>query len=209
MPIVKFRFIFALFILIPGWALFAAAKPPLDANTPSRAVNRLGVTASLGGPGLVYTVAADYYLTPNFDIEIGGAFMPRSTVSDLGYFFSHAGVKYAFLGHQAGQRWSPYIGAFALLMVFNSEITFYQNNNFFSVVSSKENISAPFFGMYFPAGIELIAFNGFTFAVEVAYVYGPNQSTTVQSKNIPGASSTFTTSSSSNAWGGIRFGYHF
>ncbi len=189
-----------------------ASSKPSEINSPSRSLNRWGVGVSGGGPGLLYSLNGDYYITPNIDIELGGSFIPlysSSGSNNWNFFGAYFGAKYAFLGHQPGQRWSPYLGVMATVWILGGDVAFATGNSIFSSQVSTEKAYAPFFGAYFPLGIELIAFNGFTFAFELAYLYIPSSSVTLNSKTVPGATSTMSISNVSSPYAAIRFGFHF
>lgn len=203
-----------LIILTPtlSSAPVSAPKSP-EANAPSRKLNRFGVGGALGGPGALYSLNLDYYATPNIDIEAGGSYIPfysSSSGNRWDFFSAFIGVKYAFWGNDPGQRWSPYVGAFATVWVIGGDTAYVTSgSNFLSQQITTEKGYAPFWGGYFPLGIELIAFNGFTFAFEIGYRYLPSSSVTLQSSSVPGATSTVTSTNGSGPWAAVKLGYHF
>lgn len=198
-----------LFILLLANGSNAAEQQPQGENRPSRAVNRKGITAELGGVGWLYSLNFDYYITPNINFEFGGSFLTRFPVEEANLFFSHVGGKYALTGHRPGQRWSPYIGAMFTVVVVNTDVTFLTSGTLYSQTLVKERVAVPFFGAYFPLGIELVAFNGFTFAFEFGFVYVPSQKKNLQSSTSPGANAPIELLGISGPWLGIRLGFHF
>ena len=99
---------------------------------------RFGIGIQLGGPTLIASVQADYFLSPTFNIETG-----------MGWVGFYGGFKLFF----RQTAWSPYIGA---------KISLLPELKLFSGEGGWEP------SIYAPFGIQYINREGFTFAFESA-----------------------------------------
>jgi hypothetical protein len=109
-------------------------------DTNLRSQNPFGINVLLGGPTIIISVSADFFVTQNINVEAG-----------VGVFGFFAGGKFHFLGQQESRHWTPYVGAIGTFIpdIFNIE---------------GEGIK----GGYFPIGMHYFNESRFTFAIEVA-----------------------------------------
>lgn len=118
-----------------------------------RSERKFGIGGQLLGPTLLLSANLNYFITHNFNVEIGGGIM--------GYY---GGLKFYFGKADKQHKWTPYFGAHYTSVVF------------LNISSSNENKN----GIYAPVGIQLMTSGGFTFAPEIAYLYlDKNQKTPI------------------------------
>lgn len=117
-------------------------------ETNPRAERKFGFGGQLLGPTLILSANLNYFITHNFNIEIGAG--------AIGYY---GGLKY-YMGKADKQHtWTPYVGA-----NFTS-VTFFKISLKGNSSNDQKN------GLYAPVGIQLMTSKGFTFAPEIAYLY--------------------------------------
>lgn len=122
-------------------------------ETNPRSERKFGFGGQILGPTLLLSVNLNYFITHNFNVEIGGGV--------IGYY---GGLKYYFGKADKPHRWTPYLGAHYTSVVF------------LNMSSSKSNDIKR--GVYAPIGIQLMTAKGFTFAPEIAYLYLDNNQKT-------------------------------
>jgi|JI10StandDraft_1071094.scaffolds.fasta_scaffold87348_1 hypothetical protein len=171
-----------------------AATSAASGEKASREVNKIGLGIWLGGADGLAGGYLSYYILPIIDIEVGGMSLSAGSFS---YLVIHGGPKWHFLGGNAGQRWSPYVGA---------EIQYISAKTDVSVGGTTATGSATGIGIYVPLGLELVAFNGFNFAFEVAYNYVPTISVEASAN---GQTSKSDFSGIGGVWGGLKLGWRF
>ncbi len=198
----RYRNAYLCTLILWSFAAYAENDVADVANNPSRAERKFGISGSLGGPGHIYTLAADYYLTPNFNIECGGSAYGAVFENSKYLVMPHAGIRYAILGHQPRQRWSPYVAAMLRIPVYGGDVSFYNGANQYSESFNVVGISG-----YFAAGMELVAYDGFTFGFEAAYSTGIGRSSNFESAK--GDTGVSFLNIKANPTLALRWGYHF
>lgn len=122
---------------------------------PSRKINRFGVGINLTGPMRNSSLFLDMYATPNIGLEINGVYLPKY-FDNTNVAIAGIGCRYAFRGANPSARWSPYLGILPKIIYISATL------------QKTIHRTGYLYGVYMPFGIELIAFNGFSFATEIA-----------------------------------------
>jgi hypothetical protein len=143
------KFVLALFIFC-NLSLFCQGQ---EVN--HRSERKFGIGAQLLGPTLIFSANLNYFITHNFNVEIGAG--------AIGYY---GGLKYYFGKQDKQHKWTPYFG------IHYTSVTFFN----ISLTGNSSNTQKN--GIYAPIGIQLMTNGGFTFAPEIAYIHLDNYNKT-------------------------------
>ncbi|MDH5719452.1 MAG: hypothetical protein OEZ13_02410 [Spirochaetia bacterium] len=138
---------------------------------PTRDKNDFGFGIWLMGMGGTLGYAVDYFITPTFSLEGGGGLgfktiYSYSSYSDYElesvgtYFF---GMKYSLFGNSKTARWSPYIGSFMMISLWD-----YKPYDYYTYDYVTESTGA-IYEWVIPVGFEFVALNGFSLTLEAEY----------------------------------------
>ena len=98
------------------------------------------------GPGGVYGLWLNYFLSSRICLEIGGAYYEGSSYPASKNYYG--GIRWYYFDRNENEGWSPYVGAY--LKRWQEQSLLYT------------------FSPYLPIGIEYLGSSGFTFSFELA-----------------------------------------
>ena len=107
---------------------------------------KIGIGLYMLGPGGIYGLWLDYFLSSRVSLEIGGAYYEGSSYPASKAYY--AGLRWYYFQRHEKEGWSPYFGAY--FKRWQEQSLLYA--------------SSP----YIPVGIEYLGSSGFTFSFELA-----------------------------------------